>query len=245
MINFRKKLNSSDKVQIKVDETLIEQKPVVKYLGVNFDEHLDYSKEVNKIVSKMACGIKAIQNLKYFLPLKSKINLMKSIVLSHINYSAILLTGITNRQCMLINKQINRAIKICTGNSRMISTTFLLKKYGLIPSDLILKLRCTEFLWKIDRGRIKSFKKLNFPYTIRTNARTKNITVNIKPKTSYFQNSFIKRATSLQNSVPKTIWSVDKNRDFRKDLYHHVSGIFKGRPPDRQLGATWKENTWI
>ena len=223
----------------------LKAKSHVKYLGVTFDETMSYTLEVNKIVSKMACGIKCIQNIEHFLPLNSRIILLKALVLSHINYSAILLTGITNQQCMLINRQISRAIKTCTNEPSRTSTSSLLRKFDLLPADLLIKLKCSEYLWKIENKNKKSFEKLKFPYVLKRNVRTGNINTNLRVKTHYAQRCYMKRTTSLQNRIPRYIWSETKPVVFKRDMHAFVFSIFRNRPPDRRIGAPWLEDNWI
>ncbi|MEL6989871.1 MAG: reverse transcriptase family protein, partial [Bacteroidota bacterium] len=108
LINFHRRRKNNQSITIYINGIKINETCTIKYLGVTFDNKLDYSTEVNKLISKTAFGIKAIQNIKYFLPIKTRIQLPISVVLSHLNYSAIILTGIDDKSCMRINKQISR-----------------------------------------------------------------------------------------------------------------------------------------
>ena len=76
-----------------------------RYLGVIIDRELTYQNQLNKVISKMASAITSLYLVRYQVPLKTRINLFKSLVLSHLDFSAIffkiyhltLLTELTNR----------------------------------------------------------------------------------------------------------------------------------------------------
>ena len=77
-----------------------------RYLVVIFDRELTYQNQQSKVISKMASEIRSLYLVRYQLPLKTIINLFKSLVFSHLDFSAIfffknyhltLLTELTNR----------------------------------------------------------------------------------------------------------------------------------------------------
>ena len=78
---------------VSINKTVIKEKDVVKYLGVRFDNLLSFNQNVKKILGKMAIAIKTIQAIGKNLPLKLRLTLLHSLVLPHVNYSAVLLTS--------------------------------------------------------------------------------------------------------------------------------------------------------
>ena len=60
-----------------------------RYLGVIIDRELTYQNQLNKVISKMASAIRSLYLVRYQVPLKTRINLFKSLVLSHLDFSAI------------------------------------------------------------------------------------------------------------------------------------------------------------
>ena len=59
-----------------------------RYLGVIIDTELTYQNQINKVISKMASAIRSLYLVRYQVPLKTRINLFKSLVLSHLDFSA-------------------------------------------------------------------------------------------------------------------------------------------------------------
>ena len=56
--------NHNSKLSVLSDANKIEEKPEVKYLRVILDQFLTFQGEINKILRKMACGIKTLQSKK-------------------------------------------------------------------------------------------------------------------------------------------------------------------------------------
>ena len=60
-----------------------------RYLGVILEKELTYQRHFNNVISKMALAIRSIYLLRNQIPLKARINLFRSLVLSHLEFSAI------------------------------------------------------------------------------------------------------------------------------------------------------------
>ena len=60
-----------------------------RYLGVILDRGLTYQKQLNNVISKMAFAIRSIYLVRNQIPLKARINLFRSLVLPHLEFSAI------------------------------------------------------------------------------------------------------------------------------------------------------------
>ena len=58
-----------------------------RYLGIQIDKNLNFKKQLNKCLSKMACGIRSIYLIRHQIPLYARIMLFKSLVLSHLTYA--------------------------------------------------------------------------------------------------------------------------------------------------------------
>ena len=76
----------------------------VRYLGVILDKELTYQKQLNNVISKMALAIRSIYLVRNQIPLKARINLFRSLVLSHLEFSAILFQSLPSYSIDRINK---------------------------------------------------------------------------------------------------------------------------------------------
>ena len=91
VFSTRKRLTNN---VLNVDNEIIAESNSVKYLGVIIDSKLKFDGEVKKILQIMACGIKVLNTLSKSLPEKTKVLLLNAIVISHLNYSALILIGL-------------------------------------------------------------------------------------------------------------------------------------------------------
>ena len=98
------KTSSIKIVQLQVHSHSIKQKECVKYLVVQLDRNLNYQNEVKYIQRKMACGIKTIYCVRDFLPTTTRILFLNALVISHLHYSSILLSGISRSLLLTLEK---------------------------------------------------------------------------------------------------------------------------------------------
>ena len=90
----------------------IEQSKSAKYLGVYPHQNLTYQMEVQKILRKMATGIKVLYSINN-LPEKTRVLLLNSLVLSHQHYSFVLINGVPQNRRINLEKQLSWAVKAC------------------------------------------------------------------------------------------------------------------------------------
>ena len=82
--------NGESKIeQFHYNGIFIEPKTSCRYLGIMIDNNLNFDIQLNKTLTKMANAFRSIYLVRHFLPLKARIGLFKSLVLSHFNFSAI------------------------------------------------------------------------------------------------------------------------------------------------------------
>ena len=80
---------------IKVKNQVINTSTTVKYLGVYLDQGLDFQDEVKNILRKMATGIKTLYAIRDIFRTATRLLLLNALVLSHLHFSSILLTKIS------------------------------------------------------------------------------------------------------------------------------------------------------
>ena len=107
------KNNDVKSYKLHVKDQIIKHSNSVKYLGIFLDQNLTFQDEVKSILQKMSCGIKCLYSLRDLFPEKTRLMLLNALVVSHLQYSAILLTGITENLMTTLEKQLNWAIKAC------------------------------------------------------------------------------------------------------------------------------------
>ena len=107
-----------------------------RYLGVILDKELTYQKELNIVIGKMALAIRSIYLVRNQIPLKARINLFRSLVLSHLEFSAIFFHSLPSYSIDRINKQIRWGIKVCFFRTKYDSAHKLLPRNKILPAEL-------------------------------------------------------------------------------------------------------------
>ena len=105
--NSSKKNKFAGSHTIKVKNQIINTSTTVKYLGVYLDQNLNFQDEVKNILRKMATGIKTLYAIRDIFPTATRLLLLDALVLSHLHYSSILLTGISENLVTTLEKQLN------------------------------------------------------------------------------------------------------------------------------------------
>ena len=91
---------------LKVNGVNIGESSLVRYLGIIFDNNLNFKEEIKRILSKMACSIKILKDIRNRFPVKTRLTLLNALVLSHVQYSSLMLVGI-RKNLITLEKQFN------------------------------------------------------------------------------------------------------------------------------------------
>ena len=135
--------NGESKIeQFHYNGIFIEPKTSCRYLGIMIDNNLNFDIQLNKTLTKMANAIRSIYLVRHFLPLKARIGLFKSLVLSHLNFSAIFFQSLSVKSLQRVNRQINWGIKVCHLRKKFDSARDLLLKDKILPAELFIKNVC-------------------------------------------------------------------------------------------------------
>ena len=103
------------------------------------DNNQNFDIQLNKTLAKMANAMKSIYLVRHFLPLKARIGLFKSLVFSHLNFSAIFFQSLSVKSLQRVNRQINWRIKVCHLHKKFDSARDLLLKDKFLPAELFIK----------------------------------------------------------------------------------------------------------
>ena len=133
----------------------------VRYLGVILDKELTYQKQLNNVISKMALANRSIYLVRNQIPLKARINLFRSLVLSHLEISAIFFQSLPSYSIDRINKQIRWGKKFAffEQNMTVLINYFLQNK--ILPAELqIAKTSLNKLFDIVKQTNIQDQKKI-------------------------------------------------------------------------------------
>ena len=113
-----------------------------RYLGITIDSKLNFHVQLNKVLSNMATAIRSIYLIRYQcyqLPLKVRLMLFKSLVLSHLTFSAVSFQHLNFSAMQRINREINCVIEDCYMRKKFGRYRDLLKKSDNLPAEVCFK----------------------------------------------------------------------------------------------------------
>ena len=206
-----------------------------RYLGIMIDSKLNFHVQLNKVLSNMATAIRSIYFIRYRLPLKARLMLFKSLVLSHLTFSALFFQNLKFSAMQRINRQISWGIKVCYMRKNFERSTDLLVKSNTLPAELLIsqmsvsKLRNDISLLKSDGT--ESFS-LSGNVLVRKNNRTEQL---ILLRSS--SRSLQKRSIQKWNKLPREVRTIRSRSKFKRMLKQHLLQQFKLVPLERNVGG--------
>ena len=102
------------------------------------DSKLNFHVQLKKVLSNMTTAIRSIYFLRYQLPLKARLMLLKSLIFSHLTFSALSFQNLNSSAMQRINRQTNWGIKVCYMRKKFERSTDLLVKSDILPAELLM-----------------------------------------------------------------------------------------------------------
>ena len=137
----------------------IDQKQVIKYLGVQIDDKLNWNFHITQVKQKVSQGIGILRKVKFLIPPYFISNVYSSFIQSHLFY-ANLAWASPNTSSNTLDKLINQSHKIMNSLN--------LDKF--LNLNHIYKLECCKLIFELHLNTLppsinSMFKKTNQVYT--------------------------------------------------------------------------------
>ena len=206
----------------------------VTYLGVQLDHNLLFDHHVSKILRNMAVGIKSILSVRDYVPLQIRLQLMNSFVLSHLQYSAVLLNGLTDGQLQRIDRQVNWAIKCCFFAKKFDHVSLLRRRTSTLTAALQIQYCSLIKLWDILNKQCKPFLSMDFPnLNFKMNHRTQQVILHKPGRTYLACKSFLTCSVHYWNRLPVSLRQINSRHKFKNCLAAHYNYLLTSIPCDR------------
>ena len=213
--------NGESKIeQFHYNGIFIEPKSSCRYLGI-----MIFDIQLNKTLTKIANAIRSIYLVRHFLPLKARIGLFKSLVLSHLNFSAIFFQTLSVMSLQRVNRQINWGIKVCHLRKKFDSKRDLLLKDKILPAEFFIKnvfpLKFFDLLSQYKESsretKNSSFRIFEM-YELTKNSRTLQYFPKNKCHSKWSDRSLIRNFSRRWNTLPIEIRKEKTKNKFKEKL---------------------------
>ena len=209
------------KLQIKINNTLVDETESTKYLGTFIDNKLTWKKQIQHIKTKLAKGIGMISKIRYYVDESCLLKMFYSFVQSYINYN------IVNWSCTLpnfldpIEKKLKKAIRIISfAKTKYDHTEPLFKQHRILPFKDQVAYRKNIFMWKVINGYAPKILSEFFV------SNEQNLTKFVlpHPPNDKAKNYLVYSCVSVWNSLPDALRSTTIYTAFTRNLKKHLLG---------------------
>ena len=113
----RNKVNSVDRIEIKINQEELQMVPTYKYLGFNLDQTLNYKYHLGTVISNISFKLYLFSKVRRFLNEKSAIIVYKTIILPFYDYCDVIYSLSNTPELKKLDRQHLRGMRICLNNS--------------------------------------------------------------------------------------------------------------------------------
>ena len=227
LVGTRQRLNMSNKLNIQVNDTCIQNVSKQKLLGIYIDESLTWSSHIDHLCSHISTKISLLRNLSKYVPIKVLKMFYQSYILPCIDYGSITWGSASSLHLERLNKLQKRAARI------------ILRTDFDTPSQEMFQ----ELEWLAVPNRI-DYNKAVLTYRALNNLTPAYITNLLKPmsqvhslnlrssengslyvprsRTSLYSGSFSCSAPRLWNALPQCVREAGSLDSFKKNLKNNL-----------------------
>ena len=187
----------------------------------------------------MVADIRSLYLVRNHIPLEVRLQVFKSLVLSHLSFSGVYLRTLSAKNVQRINRQINWGIKVCYMRRKFDTCRDILLKSHVLPAELIISKFSLLKLHTDLNQRIVSatFKKCANRLQLKQNKWTKQLIIKPQKYTKQNKRSLILKSIQKWNKLPSNVRATENKILFKRNLTESLQRQHESFPIERQLGS--------
>jgi len=202
---YTKKLKDNDTFEILLENNIkIKQVTSTKYLGIVFDEQLNWTDQIHQLCKKLAqaCGI--IRTIKPFLNYKTLLSVYYCIVYSHLQYGIIIWGNANKTKLLKLNNLHNKIIKLIKEKIKRENKPKLEQLTPLLSIEQIFKLEIGKFMFRYYNKQLP----ICFLQYFKTIDSIHNYSTRLSKQNNYFLPRYrLKQSQKLLTYSGAKLWS--------------------------------------
>ena len=132
-----------------INNKLLKEKDVAKYLGIQVDHKLTWKDQINQINLKLIKSVGILSKIRHYVPMESLKTFYHAFIQSHLNYGSLIWGKCAKTHFNKLKTSQNRAIRIINFKPRTDSALPLFKNSKILPlKENIMFLKAT-FIWRV------------------------------------------------------------------------------------------------
>ena len=223
--NYR--LSYNPKMNLQIEDQIIQQVKTVKLLGLWLDCALSWSDHVNKVVAKMGRAIAITRKCASFVTPLALHRIVCSLVLCHLDYCSVAWSSASKGLLGTLQVAQNRAARLVLGCSPRTSVVDMHKRLTWLTVEQRLSANLHLHFHKVIQTQTPRFIFNNIIYssnvhTHSTRAASRGQMTLPRPKTNYMKKTVIDRSIAHWNSLPDDVSSIKGRACFKRMLRSHL-----------------------
>ena len=211
---------------INICGSIISQSVTIRNLGVIFDQTMSMSEHVKHTAASVNCHLRNIYRILRYITIDSCHKLVRSLVLSRLDYANSMLYGIASKDRKKLQSLQNRAARVVFRSDRRHPSAPLLSDLHWLPLESRIVFKLLLLTYKGINGLLPSYLAgFLIPYVpSRPNMRSANRFLLVTPRTkrTVGDKAFAAVAPRLWNSLLIHIRNCSSTTLFKKALKTHL-----------------------
>ena len=201
---------------------------MIKYLGVHLDSTLSMEHHIQTKCASAIYNIRKLRQIRPFIDIDTAKMLASSLVLSHLDYANVVLSGLPSKCIGKLQRVQNWAAKVVLCRSKSDSSKEALKQLHWLPICQRIDFKDCCLVFKCLKGTAPSYLKDLIKvrsYARSTCAATSDdieLVVPFVRKSIFAERGFSVRGPKLWNSLPSNVKSSDNIFSFKRQLKTHL-----------------------
>ena len=205
---FHRAKHKNYKINIEINNVVIEQVKHTKFVGVIFDDKLNWSNHICYINSKIAKGVGIICRAKKYFTTTALVNLYNAFIFPYLIYCVEVWGNALSIHLTPLLKLQNKILRIITFTHHRIDKDKLFYNTGILPFNVLVKHRIGLLMHKLSNGNVP--KPLHNLYQCNKNihhhfTRQTNHFHSMRGNTEFIYRTFVFQSVFIWNTILQNI----------------------------------------
>ena len=205
---FHRAKHKNDKINIETNKVVIEQVKHTQFLGIIFDDNLNWSNHISYINSKIAKGVGIIYRAKKYFTTTALVNLYNAFIFPYLIYCVEVWGNALSIHLTPLLKLQNKILRIITFTHHRIDKDKLFYNTGILPFNVLVKHRIGLLMHKLSNGNVP--KPLHNLYQCKKNihhhfTRQANHFHAMRGNTEFIYRTFVFLSVFIWNTILQNI----------------------------------------
>ena len=168
----------------------------------------------------MAAAIRSLYLVRNHIHLEVRLQVFKSLVLSHFSFSGVYLQTLSAKNVQRIKRQINWGIKVCYMRRKFDHCCDILLKSHVLPAELFIsKFSILKLHTDLNQRTVsETFKKCANRPQLKQNKRTQQLIIRTQNYTKQSKRSLILKSIQKWNKLPSNVRATENKILVKRNL---------------------------